>query len=797
MNQPLVLKQDPYEGLDMGAINLAKAIRQKESGGNFNAKGDNGTSSGAYQWQQATWKEHARTVLGDANAPMTPENQNAVAYGMVKKWKDEGLTVPEIASKWNTGQATGWEKKVGTTTLGGKELKYDAPSYVIGVTELYQKYKSETQDTQSQEDTVNTVLSNYKQKQASEQTTKEKAYQDIMSKYTNNPLVQNIDQAYTSGFEKTGKGIGNIVEGAKNFDIQQFGRGVLGGASGVIESIFAPVTGTIQTVGESKYVKPVVNTVDKYVVQPAIDTISESKTLQKFAMENPNATEVASDIINVGGAFIGGKKAPEIKTATTEAINPIVSTIENKVAKPYRNIVDRRALELTTKAEQNVVNDILSKYQKGVKPNLPGKSSPAQIQAYKDNALNGIETIRNNIDNLSYKLDDGEIVTGKAPESLSQFMDAIEQTKKKVFETYDDLAQKAGESGLKIDVEPIIGELDSIINNKAIKLSRPETIKYAKDVQNRFRAEGTIDATVTQDIIKSYNQSLEAYYRNPSMDTASKAFVDSLLVNKFREALDNGISGLTGKQYGELKRQYGALKAIEKDVTKATLRDARKNTKGLIDFSDILSGGQVTHGILTLNPATVASGIASKGIATFYKFLNNPNRAIQSMFKDVQKLPEIRTKQAELRTKLGENITKKGIAVSEKYTGPTGKPLSMNAEKWLDKNMDQYASKRYFQRELERLQKNDPQTFREVVEYLNFERYKERFMLPAKGDTSFKGDTMYATSEGKISKNLQDAVDIQAIESGRTKLSKKRGRPKTKQNVQEPYIPDNELPTIK
>ena len=59
--------------IDNDALNLAKAIRQKESGGNFNAIGDNGTSKGAYQWQPGTWKAHAKQVLGNENAPMTRE----------------------------------------------------------------------------------------------------------------------------------------------------------------------------------------------------------------------------------------------------------------------------------------------------------------------------------------------------------------------------------------------------------------------------------------------------------------------------------------------------------------------------------------------------------------------------------------------------------------------------------------------------------------------------------------------------------------------------------------------------
>lgn len=130
--------------MDQDVINLAKAIRQRESGGNFNAVGDASTSKGGYQWQESTWKEHAKKVLGDENAPMTPDNQNAVAYGVIKIWKDQGLNPAQIAAKWNSGSEKGWENKRGVTTINGQKIKYDVPAYVKEVTDTYHKFKGTT-----------------------------------------------------------------------------------------------------------------------------------------------------------------------------------------------------------------------------------------------------------------------------------------------------------------------------------------------------------------------------------------------------------------------------------------------------------------------------------------------------------------------------------------------------------------------------------------------------------------------------------------------------------------------------
>lgn len=136
---------DPKTGNDLAAQNLAKAIRQRESKGDFNAVGDAGTSHGGYQFQSGTWKTYAKDVLGDSNAEMTPSNQNAVAYGKIKKWKDDGKSAAEIAAMWNAGEAIGdkWTTHIGDTKINGKVIHYDTPQYVKDVTDLYQQYKGQ------------------------------------------------------------------------------------------------------------------------------------------------------------------------------------------------------------------------------------------------------------------------------------------------------------------------------------------------------------------------------------------------------------------------------------------------------------------------------------------------------------------------------------------------------------------------------------------------------------------------------------------------------------------------------
>src|ERR1035441_4508617 len=99
--------------LDPDIQTFTKAIATQEGGGSLlpytapSADEPNdpaGMAGGRYQFTANTWKAYAREVLGNSNAPMTPENQNQVAYPKMKQWKDAGNSYAQIASMWNAGE---------------------------------------------------------------------------------------------------------------------------------------------------------------------------------------------------------------------------------------------------------------------------------------------------------------------------------------------------------------------------------------------------------------------------------------------------------------------------------------------------------------------------------------------------------------------------------------------------------------------------------------------------------------------------------------------------------------------
>ncbi len=101
-NQNQTTQYDPQ------AVAMVRALKMQESGNKYDTSPEKAGNSlgGAYMYQAPTWKAYAGDILGDANASFTPENQDKVTYGMVKKWKDSGMQPEEIAHMWNPNDSS-------------------------------------------------------------------------------------------------------------------------------------------------------------------------------------------------------------------------------------------------------------------------------------------------------------------------------------------------------------------------------------------------------------------------------------------------------------------------------------------------------------------------------------------------------------------------------------------------------------------------------------------------------------------------------------------------------------------
>lgn len=329
----------------------------------------------------------------------------------------------------------------------------------------------------------------------------------------------------------------------------------------------------------------------------------------------------------------------------------------------------------------NVDRVIETGVMKGIKPSVVGKNTLNQVGRYKDQAKQAVLNIVKNKKNLTYTDEFGEVTGGRVPESLKEASEAIDQTKRSIFKEYDALTKKAGSAGSIIDLNGVANELKTIVDDPVMRTVSPQSVSYAEKMMENLSKQGTFTPEQAQKAIENLNESLQTFYKNPSFNSYSNVQIDALIANQLRKSLDEVVTGATGKEYQELKNAYASLKAIEKDVLKRAVVEGRKNAKGLIDFTDIFSAGDIIAGVTTMNPALIAKGGIQKAVASYFKGLNSPDKAIKKMFKGVEKsiekgkekfVPKSKMFKMIEKTKgkpVGmsiQDISRSGIEVSEK-----------------------------------------------------------------------------------------------------------------------------------
>src|SRR3989344_3598156 len=451
----------------------------------------------------------------------------------------------------------------------------------------------------------------------------------------------NYFQRVGTEFSNIGQDIvSGIKEGIKPFQFKEFkevGRPIRAGlriGGGITRGAFAPI---FQAPGIKQLTEKVI---EKVIQIPGAHNLIKEAT--DIAIKYPNAAKDLRDVVDIATLGIGGF-----------AEKPLLQGV-----KAIGKDISSGVKVLLTPSETAIQNKILTLFQKSIKPTA--KKTLTQAERYNTNTINALRAIKANADKLNIEDATGELVS-RTPQTINEFAQGIDQTKKLVFDQYDILAKQAGDAGAVIDAKPIATEVESVAQNKALQITNPEIIKYAQNWAERLREFDVLDTQTTQEVIRLMNNNLQTFYKNPTYESASKVAIDAGIANNFRKSLDDAIEGATGEQYQALKNQYSALKAIENDVVRASMRDARKNTKGLLDYTDIFTGGQMIGGILSLNPAMFSKGAIERGVKEYIKFLNDPNRAVANIF---EKLNIETTKPFEPISAIGKFLKEPKIGLS-------------------------------------------------------------------------------------------------------------------------------------
>jgi len=301
------------------------------------------------------------------------------------------------------------------------------------------------------------------------------------------------------------------------------------------------------------------------------------------------------------------------------------------------------------KAAQKIImpidaNKVVDEYfEKAIVPQFRGATkTPAGRKKYNEKSKDAVKLITANKENIQLTDDLGDAVDNQLPQTLKQMEQGLSQTKQSVFKEYSALSEKNG--AIKLDIDEIKINLTSFITNKKFALS-PKIKKAAADFIEQLDELDSLDVLEAEDILKQLNAELATFYNKQGGD-ADVAIVKHIMANNIREQMDKSISGASG-EYSGLKKAYGALSTIEKDVTHRALVEGRKAPNGFFELADVYNAGQLASGVATGNPASMIQGIAGVAAKKRIKTMNDKNRMVKKMFEGVDKATVPRTKQAQ------------------------------------------------------------------------------------------------------------------------------------------------------
>ena len=342
-----------------------------------------------------------------------------------------------------------------------------------------------------------------------------------------------------------------------------------------------------------------------------------------FIKENLNPVQIAK---NFNENVIG---------IPSKALDMAVNTV-GKVKIPDVNI---KTPEVITSLQKTFNPDIDTLIDKSIKPTVVWKTQNVwELDKYRTNTKKSMDSIIENKWDIQYRNEDWVYKQWELPSTINEFAQAIEQTKKKIYERYNAETKTAWWQWAKVDVNPIVLELQKLDQELAGQIGTKATRTYIQKQIKEIWEIWEMTPEMAQKNKQFLNNKLQAYYRSPNPNEVGNVLVDALINNNLWKILDDTIiNALDNSQYRDLKNQYGSLSAIEKDVVKRALVTARKNTKWLVDFTDIMFAWDIAQSLLTGNPVSAVKWLAWFWLKELYKWLNDVDKNVKSLFSKYSK----------------------------------------------------------------------------------------------------------------------------------------------------------------
>lgn len=309
--------------------------------------------------------------------------------------------------------------------------------------------------------------------------------------------------------------------------------------------------------------------------------------------------------------------------------------IPAKLSESAKRSIDRRIVRTSTANPELAKKSIVDLYKKGIVPGVKKKNKTIKNIDKID------EAIKRTVPALAKKYDDALSTTD---DHIRTFAEIIDTEKKDVFSKLQEGLEQAGKDQKVIDTQPILDELDILLDTERANFS-PELRQAIQKARNNLADElpdgtfksKTISPSGAQDLIADLNAELQAFYRGSTSGTNGDVVIRNLIANNLRKMTDDVFEDIGEGSFKDLKGRYADLKKLEDDVVHRAVFEAQKGG-GLADLTDILSAGDIVSG--AISPVFLAKGTAQFFTKEIIKSLSDKSELIRQMFLYGKNLPE-------------------------------------------------------------------------------------------------------------------------------------------------------------
>jgi len=523
--------------LDQDAVNLAKAIRQTESNGNFQARGKSG-EVGGYQFMPETWRRYSKQYLG-RDVPIesaTPEEQNEVAYKRVKEWKDKGYNPGQIASMWNAGEgAANAYQDPSYKGVNDKGVEFDVPAYAAKVAQAYHQFKGQPTAAQTPEGLTGN------------------AYPVDLGRQG---VAQQTGQKTVGGFlGNVGKSAANVIGSTVEAIVHpiQTGKALVGTGVGFAQKLIP---------GEQKQ--------ERYadaLIGYAKDRYGSGQAIKDTLYNDPVGALLDASTAVTGGGAAASKLGALSKAGKLADVGEAVSSVGRaidpiSVAGGLKSAAADATKGIRSKAAARIEESNLR-----LTPTQKGK-------LIKDNVFNTPESSVDRTANIS----DSDVVrygaerrvTGSPEERMAKHQDVLDDFEKQIDRATENSSQT-------VPKEEVIRGLDALAETFA---GQPETYDAVRSVMDRkishIQSKIKGDVLTMKEVQRLKKDAWNASKFDAAVPSASRIANRTsghLFKNIIEDAFEKGGETIFGRAPSDFNKEYGTAIAYQKLLEKAVGRN--------------------------------------------------------------------------------------------------------------------------------------------------------------------------------------------------------------------------------